>query len=158
MGEVLIAVDDNDDGQLLPDTNVTVTVTVSTQSNAMTIPKEALHVENGKPFVFRIEGDGLKRTPVIYGNMNINQVAILSGLKEGDWVATGTLSGQPFRKGCRSRKCGDGEDELSLGNVRRAAVPAGCAGDARWWLPRLLTGTTWPKRMRRCRPAGRTLP
>lgn len=99
VGEVPIAVDDNDDGQLLPDTNVTVTVTVSTQSNAMTIPKEALHVENGKPFVFRIEGDGLKRTPVIYGNMNINQVAILSGLKEGDWVATGTLSGQPLQEG-----------------------------------------------------------
>ncbi|HWE87772.1 MAG TPA: efflux RND transporter periplasmic adaptor subunit [Terracidiphilus sp.] len=99
VGEVPIAVDDNYDGKLLPDTNVTVTVTTSTQSNAVTIPKEALHVENGKPFVFRVEGDELKRTPVNYGNMNINQVAILSGLKEGDWVATGTLSGQPLQEG-----------------------------------------------------------
>jgi HlyD family secretion protein len=99
VGEVPITVDENDDGQLLPDTNVTVTVTTSMQSNALTIPKEALHVENGKPFVFRVEGDGLKRTPVNYGNMNINQVAILSGLKEGDWVATGTLSGQPLQEG-----------------------------------------------------------
>jgi HlyD family secretion protein len=98
VGEVPIGIDDND-GQLLPDTNVTVTVTTSTQTNALTVPKEALHVENGRPFVFRVQGDELKRTPVNYGNMNINQVAILSGLEEGDWVATGTLSGQPLQEG-----------------------------------------------------------
>lgn len=98
VGEVLIAVDDND-GQLLPDTNVTVSATTSTQSNALTIPKEALHMENSRPFVFRVQGDELKRTPVTYGAMNINLVAILSGLNEGDWVATGTLNGQPLQEG-----------------------------------------------------------
>jgi HlyD family secretion protein len=41
----------------------------------------------------------LKRTPVTYGTMNLNQVAILSGLNAGDWVATGSISGQPLQEG-----------------------------------------------------------
>lgn len=98
VGEALISVDDDGD-ELLPDTNVTVAVTISTQSNALTIPREALHVENGKAFVFRVVGSELKRTPVVYGTMNLNEVAILSGLNTGDWVATGTLSGQPLQEG-----------------------------------------------------------
>lgn len=98
VGEVLVKVDDSKD-TLLPDTNVTVTVTTSSEANALTIPKEALHVENGKPFVFRVEGDELKRTTVSYGAMNLNQVAILSGLSAGDWVATGSISGQPLQEG-----------------------------------------------------------
>ena len=98
VGESLIAIDDVD-GQLLPDTNVTVLVTTSSETNALTVPREALHVENGKAFVFKITGSELKRTPVTYGNMNLNEVAILSGLQTGDWVATGTTSGQPLQEG-----------------------------------------------------------
>ena len=97
VGEVLVKIDD-EDGQLLPDTNVTVTVTTSSENNALSIPREALHVENGKPFVFRVVGDQLRRTAVTYGSMNLNQVAILSGLNQGDWVATGTTSGQPLQE------------------------------------------------------------
>jgi HlyD family secretion protein len=98
VGEVIVAIDDPDDG-LLPDTNVTVTVTTSSQANALTIPKEALHMENGKRFVYKIVDDELKRTPVQSGNFNLTQVAILSGLNEGDWVATGTTNGQPLQEG-----------------------------------------------------------
>lgn len=98
VGEVLVKIDDVD-GQLLPDTNVNVTVTTSSDSNALTIPREALHRENGKAFVFRIVNDELKRAPVVPGTINLTQVAILSGLNEGDWVATGTISGQPLQEG-----------------------------------------------------------
>lgn len=98
VGEVLVKIDDVD-GQLLPDTNVNVTVTTSSDSNALTVPREALHRENGKAFVFKIVKDELKRTPVVPGTINLTQVAILSGLNEGDWVATGTISGQPLQEG-----------------------------------------------------------
>ena len=98
VGEVLVAVDDPG-GDLLPDTNVTVTVTTSSQPNALSVPKEALHVENGKKYVFKIVGDQLKRTPVVTGAFNLTQQAILSGLQDGDWVATGTTSGQPLQEG-----------------------------------------------------------
>ena len=97
VGEVMVAIDDND-GQLLPDTNVTVTVTTSTQSNALSVPREALHVENGKAFVFRVAGDQLKRTSVTYGSQSLTQAAILSGLNSGDWVATGSISGLPLQE------------------------------------------------------------
>jgi|SRR5580704_3107460 HlyD family secretion protein len=99
VGEVLVKLEDHEQGELLPDTNVTVTVTTSSQTNALSIPREALHMEGGKPYVFRIVKDELKRTPVVTGAINLIQVAILSGLNDGDWVATGTTTGQPLEEG-----------------------------------------------------------
>jgi HlyD family secretion protein len=99
VGEVLIHVDDNPDGQLLPDTNVTVTVTTSSEANALSIPRDALRSENGKYYVYKLDGDELKKTFVVTGTLNISQVAIVSGLKSGDLVATGTTTGQPLQEG-----------------------------------------------------------
>ena len=98
VGEVLIHIDDAD-GQLLPDTHVTVTDTTSSQANALSIPREALRSENGKTFVYKIDGDELKKTFVVTGAINLTQVAILSGLKDGEMVATGTTTGQPLQEG-----------------------------------------------------------
>jgi HlyD family secretion protein len=98
VGEVIVHVDDVD-GQLLPDTNVTVTAITSSESNVLSMPREALHSENGKSYVFRVENDELQRTPVTIGTMNLAQVAIVTGLKDGDWVATGTTNGQPLQEG-----------------------------------------------------------
>jgi HlyD family secretion protein len=98
VGEVLVDVDDTD-SELLPDTNVTVTVTVSSEPNALSVPREALHSENSKTFVYKVVKDGLQRSYVTTGTINLTQVAILSGLEEGDVVATGATSGQPLREG-----------------------------------------------------------
>jgi HlyD family secretion protein len=98
VGEVLVEIDGGDAG-LLPDTNVTVKVTTSSEPNSLAVPREALHNENGKPFVFKVAAGGLVRTPVTTGALNLTQIAILSGLNEGDWVATGTSNGQPLQEG-----------------------------------------------------------
>ena len=98
VGEALIHIDDAD-SRLLPDTNVTVTVTTSSENNALSIPREALRSENGKTYVFKINGDELKKTFVVTGALNLTQVAILSGLRDGDWVATGTTTGTPLQEG-----------------------------------------------------------
>jgi len=98
VGEVIVKVDDVD-GQLLPDTNVTVTATTSSESNVLSVPREALHSESGKPYVFKIVGDELHRTPVVTGAVTLTQVAIVSGLSDGDLVATGTTSGQTLQEG-----------------------------------------------------------
>ena len=98
VGEVLVHIDDPDSG-LLPDTHVTVTVTTSSEANALSVPREALHAENGKPYVFRIIKGSLHRTYVTTGTINLTQVAILSGLEDGEWVAVGTTSGQPMLNG-----------------------------------------------------------
>jgi HlyD family secretion protein len=98
VGEVLIEVDDAD-GVLLPETHVTVTVTVSSEPNALSIPREALHSENGKPYVYKVVGDSLVRTAVTIGTPNLTLAPILTGLTEGDVVATGTTNGTPLQEG-----------------------------------------------------------
>jgi HlyD family secretion protein len=98
VGEVLVTLDEPD-GDLLPDTNVTVTVTTTSDPNALNVPREALRIENGNYFVFKVVGDGLQRVPVTIGTITLTQVAIVSGLQQGDWVATGTTNGQPLQLG-----------------------------------------------------------
>ena len=98
VGEVLVTIDDLD-SELLPQTNVNVTATISSESNALTISREALRSENGKTYVFKVVKDGLQKTPVTIGTLNLTQVAILSGLEAGDQVATGSVSGLPLREG-----------------------------------------------------------
>lgn len=98
VGEVLVKIDDLQ-GDLLPDTNVTVTVTTSSQSNALSVARDALHSENGKPYVFKIINGGLHKTPVTTGTITLTEVEILSGLQDGDTVATGTTNGQPLQEG-----------------------------------------------------------
>lgn len=98
VGEVLVKIDAVD-SDLLPDTNVTVTVTLSSEPNSLSVPREALRIENGKPFVYKVVKGGLQKTFVTTGTINLTQVGILSGLVSGDQVATGTLSGQPLQEG-----------------------------------------------------------
>jgi HlyD family secretion protein len=98
VGVVLVAIDDQDAG-LLPETNVNVTVTTSSDPDALSIPREALYSTNGKPYVFKVVDNKLVRTPVVTSIVNLTRVAIISGLNEGDWVATGTTSGQPLQEG-----------------------------------------------------------
>lgn len=98
VGEVLIAIDKPEHG-LLPDTNVTVTVTTSHQADVLSIPREALYSQGGKPFVFKVDNNELVKTPVVIGTPTLTQVAVVSGLREGDQVATGTSTGQPLQEG-----------------------------------------------------------
>jgi HlyD family secretion protein len=102
VGEVLVAVDDPD-GTLLPNTNVTVTVTTQHEENVLSIPREALHTDNGTGFVFVLRDDKLHRTPVKLGTISLTQVGILEGLKDHDVVALSSTSGQPLSDGASSR-------------------------------------------------------
>jgi HlyD family secretion protein len=98
VGEVLVDLEGSED-DLLPNTNVTATVTISSEPNALSMPREALHEQNGKYFVFKVVGDELQRVAVTIGAPTVTQVPILSGLQEGDMVATGTSNGQPLQDG-----------------------------------------------------------
>ena len=98
VGEALVAIDDTD-GALLPDTNVRVTITVSSESNVLTVPRDALHIEQGATYVYRVEDGTLHRVPVTVGKLNLVEVQIVSGLKAGDQVATATTNGQPVSDG-----------------------------------------------------------
>lgn len=98
VGEALVTIDDADN-TLLPDTHVTVTVTTSSEANALTVPREALHSENGKPYVYRIVNGELKRTSITIGVPNLTLVPVISGISDGDVVATSSLNGLPLEDG-----------------------------------------------------------
>jgi HlyD family secretion protein len=98
VGQALIGIDDAN-GELLPNTNVTVTVTISDAANVLNVPRDALHTEQGRFYVYRIVNGVLRRTPVTTGASNLTQIEILSGLNEGDTVALGTTNGQPLSDG-----------------------------------------------------------
>ena len=98
VGEALISIDNNP-GALIPDTNVTLTVTVSNLKGVLIVPREALHAEQGKSYVYRVVSGSLRRTPVTVGELNLTDVQILSGLKAGQVVALGATNGQPLGDG-----------------------------------------------------------
>ncbi len=94
VGEALISVDDADE-TLLPNTNVTITVTLLDVPNALIVPREAFHADDTGNYVFRVIDGRLRRTPVKVGNMNLTQVQILSGLSQGAVVALTAPDGSP---------------------------------------------------------------
>ncbi|HEV2463597.1 MAG TPA: efflux RND transporter periplasmic adaptor subunit [Acidobacteriaceae bacterium] len=98
VGVVLVTIDDahND---LLPGTNVRVLALVADEANALNIPRDALHTENGQPYVYRVRDGVLHRVNVATGNLNLTQVEIVKGLQEGDVVALSSTNGQPIGNG-----------------------------------------------------------
>jgi HlyD family secretion protein len=98
VGECLITVDDAH-GDLLPNTNVTVTVTTSQRFNALNIPREALHTEGANDYVFRVVNSKLVRTPVQIGINNSTRVEIVSGLTDKDIVALTSTSNRDLSNG-----------------------------------------------------------
>jgi HlyD family secretion protein len=101
VGECLISVDDAKD-DLLPNTNVTVTVTTQTRQDAMSLPREALHTEGQNDFVYVIQDGTLVRRPVQVGSVvNQTRFELVGGLNVGDVVALGALSDAELHAGLR---------------------------------------------------------
>ena len=98
VGEVLVSVEDSN-GVLLPNTNVVVTVTTHEVHNALTVPREALHVEGGRDYVYVVSRGSLHRAPVEVGALNLTVVQIVKGLQEHTVVALGTTNGAPISEG-----------------------------------------------------------
>jgi len=82
VGEVLCEVT-NTDLKLLPNINVTVAITEARAENALSIPREALKIENGISFVYVVEGGRIHKTAVQTGLFNLTRIQITNGLSEG---------------------------------------------------------------------------
>ncbi len=91
IGECIITVDDAN-GDLLPNTNVTVTVTTQQKAHALSVPREALHTDGLTSYVYKVVNNHLQRVVVQVGLLNMNLVEITSGLNEGDTVALGATT------------------------------------------------------------------
>lgn len=102
VGEALISVDDADE-TLLPNTNVTLTVTLVHLRDVLTIPREALRVDDNGDYVFQVVNGKLQRTAVKVGNLNLTEVQIVSGLTEGDVVVLSAPDGTTLTAGMSVR-------------------------------------------------------
>jgi HlyD family secretion protein len=100
VGQSTIALDD--DREDLPlDTKVAVTVSVSKHAHVLTIPREALHMEDGAHYVFCVVDGQVKRTPVTTGISNPMVAEIAQGLKPDDIVVLRAKGGDELTQGSR---------------------------------------------------------
>jgi HlyD family secretion protein len=98
VGECIIAVDDSKE-DLLPNTNVIVTVTIQQHFHVLTIPRNALHTQGQANFVYRIVDGSARRTPVDVGIINLDRAEITHGLNENDQVILNTADNRELRDG-----------------------------------------------------------
>lgn len=90
---------DNKDLRLLPNINVGITIVVAEHSNVLTLQRDALHIDDGTPYVFRIIDNHLKRQSISFSLQNLTRVEITSGLSEGDAVAMPAEELKPLADG-----------------------------------------------------------
>jgi HlyD family secretion protein len=86
VGETTCVVD-NHDLRLLPNVNVGVTIVVAEDSNVLTLQRDALRIDESKPYVYKIVDHRVKRQTIEFSLQNLTRVEITSGLSEGDIVA-----------------------------------------------------------------------
>jgi HlyD family secretion protein len=96
IGEATASVD-NKDLKLLPNVNVTVRVVTARDENALSVPREAVHQEDGHSFVYEVVNDQLMRRDVQTSISNLTRIEITKGLQDNALVAISTLNGQPLK-------------------------------------------------------------
>ena len=94
---------DNRDLRLLPNINVGVTIVVAEHRDVLTLQRDALHLNDSKPYVFRILDNHAKLQPVDFSLQNLTRVEITSGLAEGDVVALSAEESKPITDGAAVR-------------------------------------------------------
>jgi HlyD family secretion protein len=95
VGEVTCNIE-NPDMDLLPGTNVNAVIVSETVENAITIPKEAVHREQGKTGVYLLDGDHIRWRTITQGVNNTTRTQVKE-LKDGDAVAL--PSDKPLKDG-----------------------------------------------------------
>jgi len=90
---------DNTDLKLLPNINVGVTIVAAEHDSVLVVPREAVRMEDGRPYVLQIAGHELKRRNVETSLANLTQIEVKSGLAAKDLIAISSLNGKPIGEG-----------------------------------------------------------
>ena len=90
---------DNKDLKLLPNTNVGVTIVAAEHDNVLVVPREAIRMDDSKPYVLQLAGHELKRRDVETSLSNLTQVEVTRGLSAKDVVALSSANGKPIGNG-----------------------------------------------------------
>lgn len=103
VGEVTCTVD-NRDRRLLPNINVGVTIITAEHTGVLTLQREAVHMDDTKPYVYQVLNGELKRRDVEVSLQNLTRVEIAGGLQESAIVALASVdASKPLTDGARVR-------------------------------------------------------
>jgi HlyD family secretion protein len=101
VGEVTCTLD-NHDLRLLPNVNVGVTVITAEHTGVLTLLREAVRMDDTKPYVYQVVDGELKRREVEVSLQNLTQVEITAGLPENSVVALSSAdANKPLVDGAR---------------------------------------------------------
>jgi HlyD family secretion protein len=98
VGETTCVVD-NHDFKLLPNVNVGVTIVTAEHQNVLTVPREAVRLDDSKSYVFQIVDDTLQRHNIQTSISNLTQVEVTSGIPENAVVALTSVNAKPLHDG-----------------------------------------------------------
>ena len=102
VGEVTCTVD-NHDLRLLPNVNVGVTVITAEHSGVLTLQREAVRMDDTKPYVYEVVDSKLKRRDIEVSLQNLTRVEVAAGLPENSVVALSSADTKPLTDGARVR-------------------------------------------------------
>ncbi len=86
----------NQDYKLLPNINVGVTIVTAEHDRVLTVPREALRVEGGKPYVYVIKNNELEQQNVETSISDLTRAEVTSGVSEGAKVALSSVNSKPL--------------------------------------------------------------
>jgi HlyD family secretion protein len=98
VGDVITLVA-NPDLKLLPNTNVSVNITTARDDNAVVVPREAVHQEDSRRYVYEVVNDKLRQQYVDTGISNLTVIEITRGLQPNAAIALGSTNGRALRDG-----------------------------------------------------------
>lgn len=100
VGQCFIDIDD-DDGALPVNTSVAVVATVQKHQHVLTIPRESVYFDGLSRYVYRVQGDSLRKTPVETGLANPMRIEITRGLTSQDQVVLHAVEDQKLKNGLK---------------------------------------------------------
>jgi HlyD family secretion protein len=102
VGEALCILD-NRDLRLLPNVNVGVTVITAEHSSVLTMPRDALRIDDAKPYVYQVVDGHLRRREVEISLQNLTRVEITGGLDENAVVVLTADGSKPLSDGASAK-------------------------------------------------------
>jgi HlyD family secretion protein len=98
VGETTCIVE-NADRKLLPNVNVGVSIVTAEHHNVLAVPREAVRQDDGKPYLFEVVNNELRRRDVQISISNLTQVEIAGGVPEKALVALASTNSKPLHDG-----------------------------------------------------------
>jgi HlyD family secretion protein len=102
VGEILCTVD-NSERLLLPNVDVNTTIIASIKQDAITVPREAVHEDDGHNYVYLLLDGHLRRRDVKLGISNLTRVEIISGISGDETIAVQSYSPSPMADGVEAK-------------------------------------------------------